>query len=140
MGAIEVEGLRELNAAIRRSVDSELPKRMGQANKQIGELVIARLRPSPDPAAVGLGRGSDVRASASKREVMLRVGGAHRAAGPLYTKMQPWGIRRLVRPGRATPPRPYIRGTAETHRDEIVDAYLRAITAAMGGAFADTKP
>ena len=139
--AIEVEGLKEFQRATRRAVDSELPKRLGQAHKHIGELVISRLTPKPDPAAVGAGRGSDVRASASKRDVILRVGGAHRRSpSPEITKMRQWGARFVGRVGQPAPDRPYIRGTIDRHQDEIGNAYLEAISAAMSGAFAETKP
>lgn len=136
--AIEVEGLKEFQAAARRAVDTELPKRLGEAHRHIGELVIRKLDPKPDPRAIGAGRGSTVRSSASKRDVILRVGGAHRAAGA-KTKLQPWGKDRVKSFGRR-PPRPYIRGTIDTHQDEIGTEYLKAISAAMSGAFAKTTP
>jgi len=132
--AIEVEGLRELNKTIRRSTDRDLPKRMGLANKAIGQLVISRLFPRPDPAAVGLGGGTTVRPSASKREVLLRIGGAHRAG---RAPLMQWG-KRLGRPIRSpAPPRPHIIGTVDSNRREIEKAYLEAIDQAMSGAFAD---
>jgi len=134
--AIEVEGLKQFQMAARRSVDAELPKRLGQAHKKIGELVISRLKPRPDPAAVGIGAGATVRASASKRDVILRVGGAHRPRPP----MSIWGKQRVTQPGRHAPERPYIRGTIDRHEREIGDAYLKAISKAMSGAFAETKP
>lgn len=133
-GAIEVEGLRELNKAIRRSVDTDLPKRMGAANKSIGALVVSKLQPRPDPAAIGSGAGATVRPAASKREVLLRVGGTHRAGHTPYMR---WG-KRLGRAIRTqAPPRPYIRGTVDANRKEIDNAYLDAIGRAMSGAFAD---
>ena len=134
--AIEVEGLKEFQIAARRAVDSDLPKRLGQAHKHIGELVISKLQPRPDPAAVGSGAGSSVRASASKRDVLLRVGGTHRARPPLSI----WGRTRTLRVGQSAPARPYIRGTIDRHQDEIGTAYLEAISQAMSGAFADTSP
>lgn len=136
MSGIEVDGLRELNLAVRRAVDSDLPKRMGLANKAIGELVISKLSPSPDPAAVGIGAGATVRASASKREVLLRVGGAHRAKPPLSV----WGKRRSIGFGRSVPKRPFITETARRHEDEIADAYLHAVANALSPAFYDTEP
>lgn len=127
---LEVDGLREFNRAVRRSVDDDLPKRIGRANKAIGELVITRLRPRPEPAAVGAGRGAEVRASASKREVQLRVGGAHRKVVP----QQQWG-KNPVRSFRRAPQRPYIVETADRNYDEISDRYLTAIAAALDPAF-----
>lgn len=135
--AIEIEGLKEFQRAARRSTDLELPKRLGQAHKQIGQLVIERLQPRPTPAAVGAGAGSSVRPSATKREVLLRVGGGHRAG---KTPFMQWGRRRVARVGVDTPSRPYIKETADRHRDEIGTAYLEAISRAMDSAFADTDP
>lgn len=138
-GGIRVEGLKEFQAAARRAVDRELPRRLGAAHREIGELVISRLSPPPDPAAVGAGRGAGVRASASKRDVILRVGGAHRASGE-HTRKQPWGVLRVRRPGTHAPDRPHIRGTIDKNVEEIGDEYLKAISAAMSGAFAETNP
>lgn len=122
--------------AARKAVDSGLPKRLGQAHKEIGQLVISRLSPRPTPAAVGTGGGSTVRPSASKRDVLLRVGGSHRPKPP----MSVWGKRRALRVGTSAPPRPYIKETADRHRDEIGTAYLEAISRAMDPAFAETDP
>lgn len=134
--AIEVEGLRELNQAIRKSVDRDLPKRMGQANKAIGQRFISDwLDPKPNPAAVGTGAGAAVRPSASKREVLLRVGGAHRAG---KTPQMQWG-RRPVGGVGSKPPRPYIIRSAEKHQSEIEKAWLDAISDAMSSAFYKTS-
>lgn len=134
VGKIEVDGLKEFQRAVRKSTDTELPKRLGQANKSIGQLVISKLEPKPDPAAVGKGAGSTIRPSASKRDVLLRVGGTHRAG---RTPQMRWGKF----PGRnardPAPDRPHIRGTVERHRKEIEKAYLDATQDAMSGAFAD---
>lgn len=140
MAAIEIEGLREFNQALRRAVDTDLGKRIGQANKQIGQLVIDRLTPHPDPRAIGVGKGATVRPSASKREVVLRVGGTHRAKGTAeQTRMQPWGAQRVLRPGTTTPKRPYIIETARRNQAEIESAWMDAIVHALSPAFADAK-
>lgn len=136
-GPIEVVGLRELNRAVSRSVDRDLPKRMGQANKQVGRLVISRLKPKPDPAAVGRGAGASVRPSATRREVLLRVGGSHRAGN---TPRMQWGRRPARRPGERAPARPHIQKTARDNIRDIGDLHLRAISEAMSPAFADTEP
>lgn len=129
--AIEVDGLRELNRALRRSADTDLPKRLGQANKAIGQLVIDRVQPRPQPEAVGQGAGSSIRPSASKREVLLRVGGKHRESdNEQTTKVRQWGKKVVPIRGRA-PKRPYIKQTLEDHYDEITAAYLEAIADAM---------
>lgn len=135
-GEIRIEGLKKFQAAARRST-ADLPKRLGQAHKEIGQLVISRLSPSPDPAAVGTGAGATVRPSASKREVLLRVGGAHRAK---HSPQMQWGKRPGRSPGQSAPERPYIRETIDKHRGEIEQAYLEAISAAMNNAFAEVKP
>lgn len=135
MAYIQVEGLKEFNRAVRQAKNVELNKRLGQANKEIGELVIRRLNPRSDPRAVGAGAGAAVRSSAARREVLLRTGGAHRASGR-HTKKQPWGRQRVTPPGKPTPRRPFIQGTAETHFNEIGDAWLDAVFAALGPAFA----
>lgn len=122
---------------VRRSTDQDLPKKIGQANRHIGALVISRLQPRPDPAAVGEGAGAEVRPSASKREVLLRVGGAHRAG---HTPQMRWG-KRAGRPiRRQAPERPYIRQTVENNRDDIEQGWLHAISRAMDSAFHSTDP
>jgi len=128
MARIEVDGLKEFNRAVRRSTDTELPKRIGQANRRIGQLVIDRLQPRPDPAAVGEGGGAAVRASAAKREVLLRVGGAHRKEHEPYMR---WGRRPGPVPFGRRPKRPYISETVERNRREIETAYLKAIREAL---------
>ena len=132
--SIEVVGLKEFQRAVRRSTDTDLPKRLGQANKEIGRLVIDRLQPRPDPAAIGKGAGSTVRPSASKREVLLRVGGKHRAD---HSPQAQWG-KRPVRPFGKAPKRPYIRQTAEKHRKEIGRAWIKAVAEAMKPVFHET--
>lgn len=138
MAYIEVEGLREFNKAIRQWKSKELNRELGQANKKIGQMVIDRLSPSPNPAAIGMGRGATVRASASKREVLLRVGGGHRAAGP-FTNMQPWGAKRGTPVGQPTPKRPHIQGTAEMNLGEIEEAWMDAVMEAFHNALGGTS-
>ena len=137
-GKIEVdtEDLRRFQRAVRQSTDRELPKRLGQANKSVGQLVIDRLQPRPDPGAIGTGAGATVRASASRREVLLRVGGAHRAGHAPYKQ---WGKKPGPLAFRRRGPRPYIRETVERHRAEIEEAWIDATLAAMSGAFAKTE-
>lgn len=127
----EVEGLREFQRAVRKSTDRELPKRLGQANKRVGQLVISRLQPRPARIAVGAGKGATPRASASKRDVILRVGGAHRSG---HAPEKQWG-RQVVQPFRHAPKRPHIIGTARRHEREIVDLYLAGIAEAVDPAF-----
>ena len=137
-GKIEVDtgDLRAFRRAVRQSTDRELPKRLGQANKSIGQLVIDRLQPRPDPVAIGTGAGATVRASASRREVLLRVGGAHRAG---HAPQKQWGKRPGPLAFRRRGPRPYIRQTVEDNRKDIEEAWIDATLAAMAGAFAATE-
>lgn len=128
---IVVDGLKELVNAVRAAKDGALRREMGQANKQIGELVISKLQPRPDPAAVGVGKGAEVRPSASMRDVILRVGGAHRRNPPQSL----WGSRAVTRPRQARPLRPYIKQTAADHMDEISDAWLHAIARGLAAVF-----
>ena len=143
-GEIEINNAdwKRFQRGIRRAVDTDLPKRLGQANKSIGQLVISRLSPRPDPAAVGAGAGAAVRASASRREVLLRVGGKHRenASLPHPTKskaryaLAAWGRRSGGFFGRR-PKRPHIRETVERNRPEIEQAWLDAVGQALRGPF-----
>lgn len=139
-GYIEVEGLREFQRAVRRAADTDLPKRMGQAHKEVGLFIKRLVDRESDPSAVGEGSGSELRPSASKREVLLRVGGAHRAhENPDIVKARQWG-KRVVRPFRRAPKRPYIKQIADDHRDEIGEMFLRKVSEAMDPAFYDTEP
>lgn len=128
---------KQFQRTVRRSTDADLPKRIGQANKKIGQLVIDRLRPQPDPAAVGEGPGATVRPSASKREVLLRVGGKHRQG---HAPQMRWGKRAGRSLREQAPPRPFIRQTVEDNRGDIEQAWLEAISEAMDSAFHSTDP
>lgn len=128
---------RQFQRAVRKASNTDLPKKLGQANKKVGAKFISDwLHPRPQPAAVGEGSGAAVRPSASKREVLLRVGGAHRAG---HTPQKQWG-RKVVRAFQPAPPRPYIRESVDRHEDEIRDFWLHAISEAMVSAFYDTEP
>ena len=137
-GKIEVntEDLKRFQRAVRQSTDRELPKRLGQANKSIGQLVVDRLVPRPDPAAVGTGAGASVRPSASRREVLLRVGGKHREG---RSPQMQWGKKPGGSPFSRRPQRPFIRETVERNRKDIEEAWIDATLAAMDGAFAKTE-
>lgn len=133
---LDQSSLRAWQRDLRRAGDVGLPKRLGQANKSIGQLVINRLSPSPNASAVGEGRGAAVRPSASSREVLLRVGGAHRAG---YSPEMQWGKRAGPLAFRRRPPRPYIQQTARRHKNEILKEYAKATEKAMNGAFHSTS-
>lgn len=127
---IYVTNYKEFQRAVAKAVDRDLPKRVGQVHKDIGRFVISRL-PAGDPSAVGAGRGAEPRPSATRREVIIRVGGAHRSM-----KVQQWGKTR-VRLFQPAPPRPYILGTAVDHQDTIERMLLDGIAKAMRPAFHD---
>lgn len=126
---IKVEGLREMQAALKKS-QGKLPDSIGQAHKRVGQFVIAKLPPA-DPHAVGAGSGASVRPSATKREVLLRVGHSKREAAK-----DQWG-RKEVQP--FAPGRPYIVGTVERYEDEIVEEFRKQVLEAVGPAFCEVK-
>ena len=134
--------VRNFQRAVRQSTDRELPKRLGQANKSVGQLVISRLQPRPDPAATGTGRGAAVRPSADRRRVLLRVGGGHRAGraedGGFKSPRMQWGRQTGGLAVQRRGPRPHIRQTVEDNRKDIEEAWIDATLAALSGAFAST--
>lgn len=128
---IRVEGVRDLTRALNRAGGRDLTKQMGQANKAIGQTVIARL--SPSPVNVGSGAGAKVRPSASARLVQFKAGGAHRvgdadAWGGLPAV--PWG---RVPAARRRQRRPHIVGTAIKVYPRIERDYLAAIDRILKG-------
>lgn len=125
-GAIELEGFKEFRGAVKKANGGTLPKELGQAHKEVGKFVIDHLQPKPIPSAVGAGAGAAVRASASKREVLLRVGGAYRPAN-----FYQWG-RKAVRPQSSG--RPYIVETARANEDEIINMMLKSVNQALKDA------
>jgi len=144
---LDRDDLRQFNRAIRNAADTGLPKRMGQANKKVGAKFISEwLYPSSTPAAVGKGAGAAVRPSASKREVLLRVGGKHRVHDsipkPTTSKDRYayayWGKRAGPLAFQRRPKRPHIRGSVDRHEREIRDFWLEAVAEAMAPAFHDT--
>jgi len=126
---IQVEGLRELQAAIKRQ-QGQLPKAIGDAHKRIGQFIIGRIPPG-DPHAVGAGSGASVRPSATKREVLLRVGHTAREE-----RKQQWG-KKIVQP--FAPGRPYILGVVDENEDEIEQMFLDEMTAILGPAFFEAE-
>lgn len=144
---IQVEGYKEFYRAIRKAEDQTLPKRIGEAHRKVGQFIIAHLEPPPDPRAVGEGftQGAPVRASATKRDVVLRAGGAHRTKYPQsvpdsYASSRAWayvqwGKRQVGDIGSVRPKRPHIIGTALKYETEIRQELLDQVTAALKPAF-----
>jgi hypothetical protein len=122
---IEVEGLKELQIAIKRG-QGKLPKSIGEAHKNVGRFVIGKI-PAGNPHAVGAGSSASVRPSATKRDVILRVGHGGREAA----KNQ-WG-KTLVQP--FTSGRPHIIGTVLKYQEEIEQLFLDETLRAVGPAF-----
>lgn len=122
---IEVEGLNELQVAVKRQC-GQLPKALGEAHKNVGRFVIGKL-PEGDPHAVGAGSGAAVRPSATKRDVLLRVGHGGRKA-----HKEQWGSV-PVQPFQ--PIRPYIVGAIQDYEAEIEQTFLDEVTKALGPAF-----
>lgn len=114
---IQVEGLRELQDGL-RNAKGKLPTELGIAHRDVGKFIISRL-PAGDPQAVGAGPGAKVRASSTKREVLLRVGYPQRGG-----RKAQWG-RELVQPFISG--RPYIIQTVKVHEPEIVDYFMERV-------------
>jgi hypothetical protein len=94
--------------------------------------VIDHLEPKPSPAAVGEGAGASIRPSATKREVILRVGGSHR----LHSPMQQWGKKQVNPFHQPRNSRPFIQRTAEDREDELKEMLRDELTKALAPAFA----
>ncbi len=121
---IEIEGLKEMQADLRKA-QGKLPAALGQAHKNVGNFVISKLPPA-DPNAVGAGTGAMPRPSATKRDVVIRVGtGAREAA-----KNQ-WG-KTPVQPFVGG--RPYIIGTVEANQNAIIWEFKKQLLEAVGPA------
>ena len=133
---IEIDGLKELQTAIRHQ-QGKLPASIGAAHKEVGRFIIGKL-PEGDPHAVGAGSGATVRPSASKRDVLLMVGGKHRetlaASREVPSQFIQWG-KTEVQPFRSG--RPYIIGAVEEHQDEIEQKFIDEVTKALAPAFHD---
>ena len=125
---IKVEGLKELQTAIKRA-EGKLPQSLGVAHKNVGAFVIGKL-PAGNPHAVGAGAGATIRPSATKREVLIRVGYVGRPG-----HIAQWG-KREVQPFESG--RPWIVGTIEGHQDEIEREFLEQTMKALSPAFYDS--
>lgn len=117
---IVVEGLTELRATFRRLGGGEMTRQLGHVHKRVGEVVIAAAGGAD--TGVGHGTGATIRPSASTREVLLRVGGSHRAP---FGAWRQWGVNQVWPP----PDRPYLIEAAEESADDILDAYLDGVRA-----------
>lgn len=109
---LEIDGMDEIRRTLRAAGGMELQKELGQVHKHIGTMVIRQAGGAD--TNVGEGAGSTLRPSASSREVLLRVGGAHRDSNA-----EQWGKQQTWPP----PERPNIIGSAEEIQDKIEDEY-----------------
>ena len=126
---IQVEGLKELQQGL-RDANNKLPKALGEAHKRVGQFIINKV-PEGSPNAVGAGSGATVRASATKRDVILRVG---YGARPMHKSQ--WG-KTEVQPFESG--RPYIVGTIEANVDAIEDMFAEEMLKVVGPAFYSAK-
>lgn len=115
---LQIEGARELNRLLRQVGGRDLQKELGQVHKDVGRMVIARLGGAD--TGVGSGAGATVRPSAATREVLLRVGGAHRTGGPVHRWGKRWNRRERGR-------RPHLIGAALAIEEQITDRYLAGV-------------
>jgi hypothetical protein len=121
---LEVEGYKDFQRAV-AGADKELAKRIGEIHKDIGAFVISKLQPK----AVGEGAGARVRPSATRREVLLRVGGGWRdERARQWGKKQEW-------PSGGAPERPDIIGTAHRHQARIEQLLFDGIDKALKPPF-----
>ena len=118
---LHIEGVRQLNRLLRRVGGRELQKELGQVHRSIGEMVIARAGGAK--TGVGSGRGETIRPSASTREVLLRVGGSHRAQDP---RKRQWGKTQRW-PGGDAPRRPHLIEKARQIQPQIEAEYLDGV-------------
>lgn len=115
---------RRVQGALLNLKDKNLSKEIGQANKRVGQYAIRLL----NPTGVGEGRGANIRPSATKREVLLRVGHSGRSV-----RAQQWGSRQ-VWPGGEAPHRPYIVETLRRNEREILRIYREELDTAIKSA------
>ena len=131
---IQIEGYREFQRDLKKAMGQQ-PKAIGKAHKEVGKLIIERLKPAPTPEAVGEGAGSKVRPSATVRELVLRAGGKHRTHG----RRQQWGKRQVKPFQQRSKSRPFIVQTALDHEEEIKQELLDELVKALDSAFAEAK-
>jgi hypothetical protein len=130
---IQIDGLRELQRDLKAS-QGKLPKALGEAHKNVGRFVISKV-PQGDPHAVGAGSGATIRPSATKRDVLLRVGhGARPLVGKTGGAAQ-WGKARVMPFAPGPHSRPYIVGTIEQNRGAIVEKFLDETMKALKSVF-----
>lgn len=125
MAEIQVDGLRQLQAAL-RSMDTDLPKMMRTVNNQAASLVIDYARPRM-PSKSGAARAS-LKARSSQREARIAMGGRKAPYAP-WLDFGGQG-RRAGRP----PARPFIRegryvyAALRARRADIIEVMAAGMT------------
>ena len=142
--SIQVESYKQVQQDLKKAKNKDVPKAVGKAHKEVGQFIIDKIG-TMDPYAVGAGKGANIRASAAKREVGLKVGGKHReaiaAAEGVPTRYVQWGKEQKRKSGVpqkqtfAKDARPYIIGTAREHQSDIMDEFEDKVMAALKPAF-----
>lgn len=116
---VQVTGLRELRAAIRRTENTELSKGLKEVHKETANVVA---RPARADAPVVSGRlARSVKPSASARGAIVRAGSGKSAeyAGPIHFG---WRKRRIVA-------QPFIFDAAGRKHDEYSDLFFERMSA-----------
>lgn len=110
-----IEGLPQLRAKFRKA-GPEFDRELGQLHREMGRVWIGWVGGAQ--TGVGEGAGSTIRPSATKREVLLRVGHSRRSK-----KVRQWGQTQVM----PHPGRPNILGAAEGRRWEIERRYVQGL-------------
>lgn len=129
--AVEVTGLREFRAALRR-MDKGLAREMAKVHHRIAETVIAAALPNVPVGATGKLKAS-VRAGATVRQAIGRAG----SAKVPYAAAIHWGEgsgnlnfttgRTVGRANRNIPARPFLWAAAQKVERQVIDIYGDAI-------------
>lgn len=113
-GRIEVEGARELRAALKRAGDDASD--LKDANQAAGQVVVEEAR-SIVPKLSGRLEGS-IRASRAKGSATVKAGGA---------QLPYAGVIHFGWPGHNIDPNPFLYDALDARRNEVIAAYQDAI-------------
>lgn len=125
--AIEVQGLREMQRAVRQAKDADLTKAMKKTNKEAADVVVG---PGKSKAPQVSGKlAASVKSSNSVRHASIKAGTAARVpyAGPIH-----WGWAK-----RNIAPNPFLDEAIKQHWKEIERVYEDGIRAV--GALLESK-
>jgi phage gpG-like protein len=113
---IQVEGLRELQRALRQAADTELPKELRQVNKQVAERVVSAAL-TRVPRRTGR-LAASIKPVGSNLSASVKAGGARVP----YAAAIHWGWRK-----RNIAPRPFLVDAADAVARDVADAYVKAL-------------